>query len=74
MRALMQESRVKLFSRELPPEERLAAQNIVALGAADKDVLSERPKGNGLRPEEAAQVEPVESGLKLLIGDQPKVL
>jgi len=46
MRTLMQEARVELFGRELPPEERFASQHVVALGTADKDILSKRSKGN----------------------------
>lgn len=70
MRALAQEARIELLGRELPPEVRPASQDIVALSAADKDVLSKQPKGNRLRLDQAAQMEPIESSLKLLIGDQ----
>jgi hypothetical protein len=74
MRVLVQEACIELLGWKLPPEVWTASQNIVSLGAANKDILSKQPKRNRLRLDEAPQIEPVESSLKLLIGDRPKSL
>src|SRR5579863_10401314 len=59
---------------ERPPEVRPPSQDKLPLAAADKDVLSKQAKKDRLRPDEATQLEMVECSLKLLVGDQTKML